>query len=58
MIALGFTLYPPSPAAPGLLFLVALFWPGCQLFVNTMDDDEQRTYEPPRTARSEALGPY
>jgi hypothetical protein len=27
MIALGFTLHPPSPAAIGLLFLVALLWP-------------------------------
>ena len=58
MIALGFALYPLSPAALGLLFLVALFWPGCQSFVNTMDDDEQRTYEPPRAARSHALAPH
>jgi hypothetical protein len=47
-----------EPSALGLLCLVALFWPGCQSFVNTMDDDEQRTHEPPRAARSEALAPY
>jgi hypothetical protein len=31
MIALGFALYPPSPAELGLLVLVALFWGSLEL---------------------------